>query len=113
MPLSTRTQSAVQPIGEGIPTYVTLFISALTFMMLWIIAVQIIVLVTGALVQAGMIHTHGPWFVDEHGRTVLLRGVNLSGSGKVPSGMPTRVRDLLRSSSCLIRRAAFSDRGSR
>jgi hypothetical protein len=40
-----------------------------------------------------MIHTHGPWFVDEHGRTLLLRGVNLAGSSKVPIGMPTRVRE--------------------
>ena len=40
-----------------------------------------------------MIHTHGPWFVDEHGRTVILHGVNLSGSSKVPMGMPTRVRE--------------------
>lgn len=43
----TRTQTALQPIGEGIPTYVTLFIAALTFIMLWIIVVQIIVLVIG------------------------------------------------------------------
>jgi hypothetical protein len=40
-----------------------------------------------------MIHTHGPWFVDEFGRTLLLRGVNLAGSSKVPIGMPTRVRE--------------------
>ena len=40
-----------------------------------------------------MIRTRGPWFVDEHGRTVMLRGVNLAGSSKVPIGMPTRVRD--------------------
>jgi len=43
----TRTQVAVQPIGEGFPAYVTLFIAALTFIMLWIIAVQIMVLVVG------------------------------------------------------------------
>jgi hypothetical protein len=40
-----------------------------------------------------MIHTHGPWFVDERGRTLLLRGVNLAGSSKVPIGLPTRVRE--------------------
>jgi hypothetical protein len=31
-----------------------------------------------------MIHTQGPWFKDEFGRTVMLRGVNLGGSTKVP-----------------------------
>jgi len=31
-----------------------------------------------------MIHTDGPWFKDLHGRTLLLRGVNLGGSSKVP-----------------------------
>jgi hypothetical protein len=40
-----------------------------------------------------MIHTRGSWLVDEHGRTLLLRGVNLSGSSKNPIGIPTRVRE--------------------
>jgi hypothetical protein len=31
-----------------------------------------------------MIHTQGPWFKDEFNRTLLLRGVNLGGSTKVP-----------------------------
>ncbi|QPC82820.1 cellulase family glycosylhydrolase [Phototrophicus methaneseepsis] len=30
------------------------------------------------------IHIDGPWFKDQHGRTLLLRGVNLGGSSKVP-----------------------------
>ncbi|MDY7077159.1 MAG: cellulase family glycosylhydrolase [Chloroflexota bacterium] len=29
-------------------------------------------------------HIEGPWFKDEHGRTLILRGVNLGGSTKVP-----------------------------
>ncbi len=32
-----------------------------------------------------MIHIDGPWFRDEHGRRLILRGVNLSGSSKVPT----------------------------
>ena len=31
-----------------------------------------------------MITTDGIWFKDEHGRTLMLRGVNLGGSTKVP-----------------------------
>jgi len=31
-----------------------------------------------------MIHTQGPWFKDDEGRTLILRGVNLGGSTKVP-----------------------------
>ncbi|HUS84638.1 MAG TPA: cellulase family glycosylhydrolase [Anaerolineales bacterium] len=30
------------------------------------------------------IHIDGPWFKDERGRTLMLRGVNLGGSSKVP-----------------------------
>ncbi|GAB4473852.1 MAG: cellulase family glycosylhydrolase [Anaerolineae bacterium] len=32
-----------------------------------------------------MLHIDGPWIKDQHGRTLLLRGVNLGGSSKVPT----------------------------
>lgn len=32
-----------------------------------------------------MIRIEGPWFIDELGRTLFLRGVNLGGSSKVPA----------------------------
>ena len=31
-----------------------------------------------------MIHIEGSHFTDEHGRTRILRGINLAGSSKVP-----------------------------
>lgn len=30
------------------------------------------------------LHTRGPWLQDEHGRSLILRGVNLGGSSKLP-----------------------------
>jgi hypothetical protein len=34
--------------------------------------------------EPNLIHIEGPHFRDEHGRTLMLRGVNLGGSSKVP-----------------------------
>ena len=34
--------------------------------------------------QLRSMHIDGPWFKDEHGRTLILRGANLGGSTKVP-----------------------------
>ncbi|KAI9347952.1 glycoside hydrolase superfamily [Zopfochytrium polystomum] len=43
----------------------------------------------------GMLRTDGPWWTDPTGRTLMLRGVNVSGSAKLPFKpyMPTHVRD--------------------
>ncbi|KAG0026011.1 hypothetical protein BGZ82_009694 [Podila clonocystis] len=39
------------------------------------------------------LHIHGPWFKDNTGRTVTLRGVNLSGASKMPVGCPSHQLD--------------------
>lgn len=45
---------------------------------------------TGSAVPADFIHTLDANFVDSSGRTLLLRGVNLSGSSKAPLDRPTQ-----------------------
>ncbi|MBS1982611.1 MAG: cellulase family glycosylhydrolase [Bdellovibrionales bacterium] len=32
------------------------------------------------------LQTRGPWFTDAHGRRILLRGINVAGSSKIPFG---------------------------
>ncbi|KAF8330756.1 uncharacterized protein EI90DRAFT_3123983 [Cantharellus anzutake] len=46
--------------------------------------------VTGLPVPDWYIHTTDARFVDTNGRTLLLRGVNLSGSSKTPVGCPSQ-----------------------
>lgn len=48
---------------------------------------------TGQPVPSHYIHTLDGQFVDTSGRTLLLRGVNLSGSSKAPVGEPSYVLD--------------------
>ncbi|KAH7908370.1 glycoside hydrolase family 5 protein [Hygrophoropsis aurantiaca] len=46
---------------------------------------------TGLPISPAFIHTIDSSFVDNSGRTLLLRGVNLSGSSKAPVGQPSEV----------------------
>lgn len=48
---------------------------------------------TGNTTPDYYIHTTNGAFVDNHGRTLLLRGVNLSGSAKAPVNRPSYVLD--------------------
>jgi hypothetical protein len=48
---------------------------------------------TGKPTSASYIHTTEANFVDNAGRTLLLRGVNLSGSSKAPVGRPSYLLD--------------------
>ncbi|KAF8577013.1 glycoside hydrolase family 5 protein [Ramaria rubella] len=48
---------------------------------------------TGEPCPEHYIHTTSANFVDVYGRSILLRGVNLSGSSKAPAGSPSQVLD--------------------
>ena len=49
--------------------------------------------VTGLPTSSSYIHTADCNFVDNNGRTLLLRGVNLSGASKNPVGKPSYILD--------------------
>ncbi|KAG1436489.1 hypothetical protein G6F56_013538 [Rhizopus delemar] len=37
---------------------------------------------------------NGPWFIDENTkRTILFKGINLSGGAKLPNGIPSQERN--------------------
>ena len=46
--------------------------------------------VTGNVVPDHYIHSDSAYFRDVHGRALLLRGVNFSGSAKAPVGQPSQ-----------------------
>jgi|SRR5712672_3044122 len=48
---------------------------------------------TGERPPPNFVHTVDGNFVDSHGRTLLFRGVNLSGSSKAPEGQPSYLLD--------------------
>lgn len=48
---------------------------------------------TGECPPPNFVHTIDGNFVDSHGRTLLFRGVNLSGSAKAPVGEPSHLLD--------------------
>lgn len=48
---------------------------------------------TGERPPPNFVHTVDGNFVDSHGRTLLFRGVNLSGSSKAPVGQPSYLLD--------------------